>query len=103
MQDFNISSKILPKLMSRHNIASYVDIDSFPLHFRRKTKYNNILKKLYNTLYEIKGNVLCQFSCNNKDSSVRKTGQNKIVVVLKCTVCGKKKSRFFKIRQETNR
>ena len=42
-------------------------------------------------------------SCNNKDSSVRKTGQNKIVVVLKCTVCGKKKSRFFKIRQETNR
>ena len=42
-------------------------------------------------------------SCKNKDSSVRKTGQNKIVVVLKCTVCGKKKSRFFKIRQETNR
>ena len=30
---FNAGSKILPKLMSWHNIGSYVDIDSFSLHF----------------------------------------------------------------------
>ena len=36
-------------------------------------------------------------SCKNKNSSVRKTKQNRIVLVLNCTVCGKKKSRFFKI------
>ena len=29
---FNVKSKTLPKLMSRHNIGSYVEIDSFPSH-----------------------------------------------------------------------
>ena len=28
-----VSSKILPKVMSRHNIVFYVDTDSVPLHF----------------------------------------------------------------------
>ena len=30
---FNARSKILPNIMSGHNIGSYVDIDSFSLHF----------------------------------------------------------------------
>ena len=35
----------------------------------------------------------------NKNSSIRKTKQNKLMILSNCTVCGKKKSIFVKNKE----
>ena len=56
-----------------------------------KKKYK-ILKLLWNILYKNNGKLLC--SCKkcaaNKDSSVRKTKQNRLTLLSKCAIWGQK-------------
>ena len=40
--------------------------------------------------------VSCKKKSANKNSSVRRTGQNRLILVSTCAVCGKKKSKFIK-------
>ena len=40
--------------------------------------------------------VICKKNTATKSSSVRRTKQNRLMLVSKCGVCGKKKSRFIK-------
>ena len=40
--------------------------------------------------------VSCKKNTVNKNSTVRRTIQNRIMLVSNCPVCGKKKSRFIK-------
>ena len=47
---------------------------------------------LWNILYKNDGNALC----SNENSSVRKTKQNRLMLLSNCPVCGKEKSRFIK-------
>ena len=35
-------------------------------------------------------------SCKNENSSVRRTKQNRLMLLSNCAVCGEKKSRFVK-------
>ena len=46
--------------------------------------------------------VSCKKNTWNKNCSVRRTKQNKLVLVSNCAICAKKKSRFIKI-EETSR
>ena len=43
--------------------------------------------------------VSCKKNTANKNSSVRKTNQKKLMRVSNCAVCGKKKSRFIKMKK----
>ena len=40
--------------------------------------------------------VSCKKNTANKNSNVRRTKQNKLILVSNCAVCGKKKSKFIK-------
>ena len=40
--------------------------------------------------------VSCRRYTENKNSNVRKTKQNRLMLLSNCTVCGKKKSSFIK-------
>ena len=40
--------------------------------------------------------VSCKKNIGNKNSSVRRIKQNRVMVVSNCTACGYKKSRFIK-------
>ena len=40
--------------------------------------------------------VSCNKNTANENSSVRKTKQNRLMLLSNCAVCGKKKSRFIK-------
>ena len=40
--------------------------------------------------------VNCKKNAANKNSSFRKTNQNRLMLVSNCAVCGKKKLRFIK-------
>ena len=40
--------------------------------------------------------VSCKKNISNESSSVRKTKQNRLMLLPSCTVCGKKKSSFIK-------
>ena len=46
--------------------------------------------------------VRCKKNTTNKISSVRRTRQNRLMLVSNCAICGKKKSRFIK-NQEASR
>ena len=46
--------------------------------------------------------VSCEKNTTIKNSSVRRTKQNRLVLVIDCAACGKKKARFIK-NQETSR
>ena len=46
--------------------------------------------------------VSCKKDTSKKNSSVRRTRQNRLTLVSNCAICGKKKSRFIK-NQETSR
>ena len=40
--------------------------------------------------------VSCKKDTKNKNSSVRKTKQNRLMLLSNCAICGKKKSAFIK-------
>ena len=40
--------------------------------------------------------VSCEKHTANKNSSVRKTNQNRLMLLSNCAICGKKKSAFIK-------
>ena len=40
--------------------------------------------------------VSCKKNTANKNSSVRRTKQNRLMLVSNCAICGEKKSRFIK-------
>ena len=46
--------------------------------------------------------VICKKNAKNKNSSVRKTEQNKLVLLWNCAVSGKKKSNFIKNKELNN-
>ena len=46
--------------------------------------------------------VSCEKNTAITNSSVRRTKQNRLVLIIDCAACGKKKSRFIK-NQETSR
>ena len=46
--------------------------------------------------------VSCKKNTANEKSSIKKTKQNRLILVQNCVVCGKKNSRFIK-NQETSR
>ena len=43
--------------------------------------------------------VSCKQHTANENSNVRKTTQNRLMLVSNCAVCGKKKSRLIKIQK----
>ena len=54
---------------------------------------------LWNTLYKNNGNLLCHLYKNttgNKNSNVRRTKQNRIILLSNCGICGNKKLRLIK-------
>ena len=46
--------------------------------------------------------VSCKKKTANKNSSVRKTKQNRLMILSNCAVCGKKKSTFLKNKELDN-
>ena len=46
--------------------------------------------------------VSCKKYTANKNSSVRKTKQNRLMFLSKCAICGKKKSNFIKNKELNN-
>ena len=46
--------------------------------------------------------VSCKINISNKNSSVRKTSQNRLVLFSSCAICGKKKSTFIKNQELHN-
>ena len=46
--------------------------------------------------------VSCKKNTANKNSSVKRIKQNRLMLLLNCVVCGKKKSRLIK-NQEANK
>ena len=55
---------------------------------------------MWNILHKSNGNLLCHLA--NKNSSVRKTKQNRLMLLSNCTVCGMKKSTFIKNKEIRN-
>ena len=55
------------------------------------------LKHLSNTLYKNNWNLLCPLQKNtaNKNSSVKKTKQNRLLLLSNCATCDKKKINFY--------
>ena len=53
-----------------------------------------ILKKKKKAINDIFRNIKKKENTGNKNPSVKRTKQNKLMLVLSCAVCGKKKSRF---------
>ena len=43
--------------------------------------------------------VSCKKNTANENSSVRRSKQNRLMLVSNCAICGKKKSRFIKIQE----
>ena len=43
--------------------------------------------------------VCCNKNTSNKNSSVRKTKQNRLMLLSSCTICDKKKSTFIKDKE----
>ena len=46
--------------------------------------------------------VSCKENAENKNSSVRKTKQNRLMLLWNCAVYGKKKSTFIKNQEHSN-
>ena len=46
--------------------------------------------------------VSCKKNTANENSSVRKTKQNRLMLLSNCAVCGKKKSTFIKNKELSN-
>ena len=46
--------------------------------------------------------ISCKKYIENENSSVRKTKQNKLMLLIICAVCGKKKSTFIKNKEIHN-
>ena len=46
--------------------------------------------------------VSCKKNTMKKNSSVRKTKQNRLMLLSNCTVCGKQKSRFIKNQEASS-
>ena len=65
------------------------------MRWKKKLK---ILKMLWNILYNKINTycVSCKKNTGNKNSSIRKTKQNRLMLLSSCAVCGKKKARFIK-------
>ena len=40
--------------------------------------------------------VICKNNTKNNNFSVRRTRQNRLMLLSNCTICGKKKSKFIK-------
>ena len=65
---------------------------------------NNIMKLSWNLcgIFFIKTMEIYRVSCkkytSNKNSSFRKTKQNRLMILSNCAVCGKKNSTFIKIK-----
>ena len=53
-----------------------------------------ILKMLWNTLYKAMETycVSCKKNTTNENSSVRRSKQNRLTLLLNCAICGKKRS-----------
>ena len=43
----------------------------------------------------------CKRNAENKNSSVKKTKQNKLALTSNCALCGKKKSKFIKKQKKS--
>ena len=46
--------------------------------------------------------ICCKKNTANKNSSVRKTKQNRLMLLSNCTICGKNKSTFIKNKELPN-
>ena len=64
-------------------------------------KQLKILKMLWNTLYKAMETycVSCKKNTTNENSSVRRSKQNRLTLLLNCAICGKKRSNFGKNQQ----
>ena len=88
-------------LVSKALIDSYISHDEF-------VSVNNVLREydeVKRVIYKNFGNLLC-VSCKkitvNENSSLRKTKQNRLMLLSNCAVCGKKKSIFIKNQELSN-
>ena len=93
-------SNTIEVLISKALIDSYINHHKF-------VSVNNVLKEhKWCRIYYMKTMetycVSCKKNTMNKSSSVRRTEQNRLMLLSNCAFCTKKKSRFFK-NQEANR
>ena len=44
----------------------------------------------------------CKKNTDNENENIRKTKQNRLMLLSNCTICGKKKSTFIKIKELNN-
>ena len=87
---------------------------NFKLDHTIKSKASKYVVKIFLAYYELSCLILlpintmetCCVSCKkntaNKNSSVKRIKQNRLMLLLNCVVCGKKKSRLIK-NQEANK
>ena len=97
-----LTSKALGDLYINHD-----KFDSLNSVLREYNEVKDKIKNSENTLeYTIKTMetyfVSCKKNAANKNSSFRRTRQNRLMLASNCAICGKKKSRFIK-NQEASR
>ena len=101
---------IIEVLISKALIDSYisyefVSVNNVLREHNEIKKKEKILKLLWNILCKNNGKVLHQLSCKkytaSKHLSVRKSSQKGLMLLWNCTICGKKKLTFIKIKNST--
>ena len=78
-------------LSSKALIKSYTDHDKFIVVNNALREYNEMKEKVKNPLK----------NTPNKHSNVRRTKQNRLMLVSNCAICGREKSRFIKTQEAT--
>ena len=101
------------KLNTTEVLISKALIDSYITH-EEFTSVNNVLRKYNEMKKEIKNRetsaeyiikimkthcVSCRKYTANENASVRKTNQNRLMLLSNCAICGKKKLTFIKNKE----
>ena len=77
-------------LISKAFIDSYISHDEFVSVNNNSGKYSEIKKEIKNSTVDMYF-FICKKYAANKNSSARKTKQNRFMLISNCVACGKKK------------
>ena len=101
-----IKEEIMDFLISKALIDFYINHDKFVTVNNVLREYNEINKEIKNLKNAVEYTkametycVSCKKNTTNENSSVRRSKQNRLTLLLNCAICGKKRSNFGKNQQ----